>query len=87
VEELMRNKHELRQLANKYYTRNARLRDLANRSGNYDKEALLVRNLHKFFDAIESRTDKQWTGKLYWSAMGVALSGTRKIEQFLGVTD
>jgi hypothetical protein len=83
----MRNKRQLRQLANKYYTRNAMLRDVANKAGNSTKEALLVRNLHRFFDAIEARTDKQWTGKLYWSAMGVALSGTHKVEQFLGVND
>ena len=74
----MRNKRELRQLANKYYTRNARLRDLANKAGNSTKEALLVRNLHRFFDAVELRTNKQWAGQLYWSAMEIALSDKRK---------
>lgn len=84
----MRTKPQLRQLAYKYYTRNVRLRDKANKTGNASSEALLVRNLHKFFDSIETRTtDKAWTGKLYWAAMDVALSQSRKIEQFLGVND
>lgn len=76
----MRNKHQLRQLANKYYTRNARLRDLANKAGNSTKEALLVRNLHRFFDCIELRTNKEWTSKLYWRAMHHALTQLHPIE-------
>lgn len=83
----MRTKTQLRQLANRYYTRNVTLRHKANKLGDCSTEALLVRNLHKFFDAIETRTDKAWTGKLYWSAMGIALNQSRKIEQFLGVND
>lgn len=69
----MTNKMQLRRLANKYYTRNVRLRSAANKQGDSTKEALLVRNLHRFFDILELRHGKEWCGKVYWSAMEVAL--------------
>jgi hypothetical protein len=79
----MKQKRQLRRLANKYYTRNARLRDIANRVGDSEKEALLVRNLHSFFDAIEVRTDKTWASKLYWQAMHHALTQLHPTEAAL----
>lgn len=68
----MTNKRQLRALANKYYTRNMRLRQAANRVQDSTKEAKLVRNLHRFFDALEARHGKVWCSKVYWSAMEVA---------------
>lgn len=70
----MTNKRQLRTLANKYYTRNVKLRHAANQVGDSTKEALLVRNLHRFFDALELRHGKEWCSKVYWSSMVVALN-------------
>lgn len=68
----MTDKRHLRALANKYYTRNMRLRQAANKAKDSVKEAMLVRNLHRFFDVLEARHGKVWCSKVYWSSMEVA---------------
>ena len=68
----MTNKKHIRALANKYYIRNMRLRQVANKAKDSTKEARLVRNLHRFFDALEARHGKVWCSRVYWSAMEVA---------------